>query len=91
MADDRTDNPHDTGRHSPAGESGKQPRMSGDAAGSGEGKESAGPEEQAPQTSGTGAPADEHEETVQKGYDAAQEPEQQGDGDPRPRAPQQPS
>jgi hypothetical protein len=27
-------------------------------------------------------PADEHEETVRKGYEAALEPEKQGDGDP---------
>jgi hypothetical protein len=34
------------------------------------------------QSSGQRRHAAEHEETVRKGYDAAQEPEAQGDGDP---------
>jgi hypothetical protein len=37
-----------------------------------------------PQKAGGDSPAQEHEDTVQKGYDAAEEPERQGDGDPGP-------
>jgi hypothetical protein len=39
---------------------------------------------QPPQTSGRRDPAHEHDATVRKGYEAAQEPERQGDGDPGP-------
>jgi hypothetical protein len=41
-----------------------------------------GSDSQPPQTSGRRDPAHEHESTVREGYDAAQEPEKQGDGDP---------
>lgn len=39
---------------------------------------------QPPQTSGRRDPAHEHEPTVRKGYENAQNPERQGDGDPGP-------
>jgi hypothetical protein len=75
--------PKDVGSDSPASESAKQQRMSGTSGGpqaSGE----RGSGKQPPQTSGRRDPAHEHEGTVRKGYDAAQDPEKQGDGDPGP-------
>ncbi|CAN5688490.1 hypothetical protein BH23GEM10_BH23GEM10_15160 [soil metagenome] len=41
-------------------------------------------DEQPPQAPGRRVPAHEHEPTVRKGYESAENPEQQGDGDPRP-------
>jgi hypothetical protein len=75
----------DVGSQSPASDSAKEQRMSGTSGGaqaSGEPSESGG--KQPPQTSGRRNPAHEHEGTVRKGYEAAQDPERQGDGDPGP-------
>jgi hypothetical protein len=78
-------NAKDVGSDSPASESAKQQRMSGTSGGaqaSGESSSSGG--SQPPQTSGRRDPAHEHDATVRKGYEAAEEPEKQGDGDPGP-------
>jgi hypothetical protein len=75
----------DLGSRSPASESAKEQRMSGTSGGpqaSGEPSKTGG--KQPPQTSGRRDPAHEHEGTVRRGYEAAQDPERQGDGDPGP-------
>ncbi|HSJ25633.1 MAG TPA: hypothetical protein VK929_13245 [Longimicrobiales bacterium] len=75
----------DVGSHSPASQSAKEQRMSGTSGGaqaSGESSKTGG--KQPPQTSGRRDPAHEHEGTVRRGYEAAQDPERQGDGDPGP-------
>ncbi|HSJ25638.1 MAG TPA: hypothetical protein VK929_13270 [Longimicrobiales bacterium] len=84
MANDNRD-ARDVGSSSPASESAKDQRMSGESGGaqaSGESSDSGG--KQPPQTSGRRDPAHEHEGTVRRGYEAAQDPERQGDGDPGP-------
>jgi hypothetical protein len=75
--------PKDVGKDSPASESAKQQRMSGTSGGAQASQES-GSGKQPPQTSGRRDPRHEHEGTVRKGYDAAQDPQSQGDGDPGP-------
>jgi hypothetical protein len=83
MAEERR-TPKDVGKHSPASESAKEQRMSGTSSGPQEGQEPPRTEKQPPQVSGRRDPAHAHEGTVRKGYDAAQDPERQGDGDPGP-------
>jgi hypothetical protein len=83
MAKDRKD-ARDVGSQSPASESAKQQRMSGTSGGPQAGREAPRTEKQPPQTSGRRDPAHEHEGTVRKGYEAARDPEKQGDGDPGP-------
>jgi hypothetical protein len=75
--------PQDVGSDSPASGSAKQQRMSGTSGGAQASSES-GSGKQPPQTSGRRDPQHEHKGTVRKGYDAAQDPEKQGDGDPGP-------
>jgi hypothetical protein len=75
----------DVGSRSPASESAKEQRMSGTSGGaqaSGESSQDGG--KQPPQTSGRRDPAHEHDGAVRRGYEAAQDPERQGDGDPGP-------
>jgi hypothetical protein len=74
----------DVGSKSPPSESAKEQRMSGSKGGAQASGGSAGQDKQPPQTSGRRDPAHEHDGTVRKGYDAAQDPERQGDGDPGP-------
>lgn len=74
----------DVGSRSPASESAKEQRMAGTSSGPQEAQESPRTEKQPPQTSGRRDPAHEHEGTVRRGYEAAQDPERQGDGDPGP-------
>jgi hypothetical protein len=89
MADKGRRTPQDSGRDSPAGESAKQQRVSGEQSSPQEAREQPRTEQQPSQGSVRRDPAHEHERTVRKGYDAAQEPESQGDGDPGPdRVPQ---
>jgi hypothetical protein len=83
MADERR-TPKDVGTDSPASETAKQQRMSGTSSGPQEGRESPRTEKQPPQTSGRRDPAHEHRGTVRRGYEAAEDPERQGDGDPGP-------
>lgn len=75
------------GSDSPPGEKAKQQQMAGASGGPQEGKQRPKPEneKQPPQTSNRRSAEHEHSPQVQKGYDAAQEPERQGDGDPGPR------
>lgn len=82
MADEGRSTPPDMGRDSPASGSAKQQRMSGEKTGPQEAREKPRSGKQPPQTPGRRVPAQEHEDTVRKGYDAAREPERQGDGDP---------
>jgi hypothetical protein len=89
MADEGRRTPQVSGRGSPARESAKPQRMSGEQSGPQEAGEQPRAEQQPSQGSVRRDPAHEHERTVRKGYDAAQEPESQGDGDPGPdRVPQ---
>jgi hypothetical protein len=83
MADERR-TPKDIGTESPASETAKQQRMSGTSSGPQEGREAPRTEKQPPQTSGRRDPAHEHRGTVRRGYEAAEDPERQGDGDPGP-------
>jgi hypothetical protein len=80
--------PQDTGQGAPAGETATPQRMSGTSSRPQEGREDPSAEKQPPDTPGRRDPThDHHEETVRKGYDAALEPEAQGDGDPGPTQP----
>jgi hypothetical protein len=79
---DRT--PKDVGKDSAASSSAKEQRMSGTSGGAQAAQQSPKTEKQPPQTSGRRDPAHEHEGTVRKGYEAARDPEKQGDGDPGP-------
>jgi hypothetical protein len=83
MEKDRKD-AWDVGSESPASERAKQQRMSGTSGGPQAGREAPRTEKQPPQTSGRRDPAHEHKGSVRKGYEAAEDPEQQGDGDPGP-------
>jgi hypothetical protein len=71
---------------SAASESVKQQRHSGQQGGPRAPQQQPEPrnEPQPPQTSGRRDPAHEHEPSVRRGYEAAEEPERQGDGDPGP-------
>lgn len=75
--------PKDVGTDSPASGGAKEQRMSGTSGGA-QASQQSGSGKQPPQTSGRRDPAHEHEGTVRKGYEAAQDPERQGDGDPGP-------
>jgi hypothetical protein len=77
----------DTGKGAPASETATPQRMGGTSSGPQEGQEDPSTEKQPPPTPGRHDPAHEHEEAVRKGYDAALEPEAQGDGDPGPTQP----
>lgn len=48
------------------------------------GRQESGAPQQSPQTSNRPGRVHEHEPTVRKGYEDAQDPEPQGDGDPGP-------
>jgi hypothetical protein len=77
----------DTGKDAPASETATPRRMKDTSSGPQQGREDPSTEEQPPRTPGRRDPAHEHEEMVRKGYDAALEPEPQGDGDPGPTHP----
>lgn len=77
-------NPKDVGRDAPGSEVAKEQRMAGMSGGPQEAKEAPRTPKQPPQTSNRRGRAHEHEPTVRKGYEAAQNPERQGDGDPGP-------
>ena len=62
----------------------KEQRGSGTSGGPQEGRDEARTPKQSSQTSSRGVKAHEHEPTVREGYEAAQNPEPQGDGDPGP-------
>jgi hypothetical protein len=84
MADSSKKQPQDPGNDSPASQSAKEQRIAGQRGGPRAGQQQPEAEKQPPQTSGRRDPAHEHDAAVRKGYDAAQEPERQGDGDPGP-------
>src|SRR5690606_34376326 len=77
-------NPKDVGRDTPGSEVAKEQRMAGMSGGPQEAKEAPRTPKQPPQTSNRRGKVHEHEPTVRKGYEAAQDPERQGDGDPGP-------
>ena len=66
---------------SPASKVAKKQGMAGSGSGPQEGREEPNVE-QPPQTSNRRAASQEHEAKVRKGYEAAENPEAQGDGDP---------
>jgi hypothetical protein len=82
--DEKNRSAKDVGSKSPASESAKEQRMSGSKGGAQASGGSAGSGKQPPQSSGRRDPAHEDDGNVRKGYDAAQDPERQGDGDPGP-------
>ncbi|HEX2168124.1 MAG TPA: hypothetical protein VHG09_12900 [Longimicrobiales bacterium] len=82
MADRKT--PKDVGRDAPGSKIAKEQRMAGTSSGPQEAKDAPPTPKQPPQTSNRRGKAHEHEPTVRKGYEAAQNPERQGDGDPGP-------
>jgi hypothetical protein len=84
MADRKNRKPQDIGSDSPASKSAKEQRIAGTRGGPRAGQQQPETEKQPPQTSGRRDPAHEHTASVRKGYDAAQDPESQGDGDPGP-------
>jgi hypothetical protein len=75
----------EVGSDSPGSRTAKEQRIAGAASGPQEGRQEPQSEKQPPQTSNRRSAEHEHEPTVRKGYEAAEDPEQQGDGDPRPR------
>lgn len=77
-------NPKDVGRDAPGSRIAKEQRMAGTSSGPQEAREAPETPKQPPQTSNRRGKAHEHEPTVRKGYEAAQNPERQGDGDPGP-------
>ncbi|HEX6306805.1 MAG TPA: hypothetical protein VFZ69_01390 [Longimicrobiales bacterium] len=82
MADQRK--PKDVGSDSPGSSSAKEQRTSGTSAGPQASRESPRTPKQPRPTSNRRSAAHEHEGTVRKGYEAARNPERQGDGDPGP-------
>jgi hypothetical protein len=76
--------PKDIGTDSPASTSAKEQRISGTQGGPRASREAPRTEKQPPQTSGRRSAAHEHAGTVRRGYDEAQDPDRQGDGDPGP-------
>jgi hypothetical protein len=81
---DRNRKPQDIGSDSPASESAKEQRIAGTKGGPQAGRQQPKTPKQPPQTSGRRDPAHEHAGTVRRGYEAARDPERQGDGDPGP-------
>lgn len=77
-------NPKDAGRDAPGSKTAKEQRMAGMSSGPQEARDAPKTPKQPPQTSNRRGRAHEHEPTVRKGYEAAQNPERQGDGDPGP-------
>lgn len=84
---DRKRNAKDVGSDSPPSKVAKQQQMAGASGGPQQAKQRPKPEneKQPPQTSNRRGAAHEHDPQVEKGYQAAQNPERQGDGDPSPR------
>jgi hypothetical protein len=76
--------PKDVGSDSPGSRIAKEQRMAGTSSGPQEGQDAPRTQKQPPQTSNRRGKAHEHEPTVRKGYEAAENPEAQGDGDPGP-------
>jgi hypothetical protein len=74
----------DVGRDAPGSKVAKEQRMAGTSSGPQEAKDEPRTPRQPAQTSNRRGKAHEHEPTVRKGYEAAQNPERQGDGDPGP-------
>lgn len=74
----------DVGSRSPASKSAQEQRMSGTSGGAQASESSKSGGKQPAQASGRRDPAHEHDGTVRRGYEAAQDPERQGDGDPGP-------
>lgn len=84
-------NPKDVGRDAPGSRTAKKQRLAGTSSGPQKARD-------APQTTPSQPPQTsqrtrrdkphEHEPTVRKGYEAAQNPESQGDGDPGPEQPE---
>jgi hypothetical protein len=69
---------------SPASKVAKEQSMAGASSGPQEGREEPRTERQPPQTSNRRSAKHEHEAKVRKGYEASENPERQGDGDPGP-------
>ena|SRR5688572_8878044 len=69
---------------SPASKTAKEQSMAGASSGPQEGREEPRIEKQPPQTSNRRSAKHEHEAKVRKGYEASENPERQGDGDPGP-------
>jgi hypothetical protein len=69
---------------SPASKVAKEQSMAGASSGPQEGREEPVTERQVPQTSNRRSAKHEHEKKVRKGYEASENPEKQGDGDPGP-------
>jgi hypothetical protein len=69
---------------SPGSKVAKEQRMAGTSSGPQEAQDAPRTHKQPPQTSNRRGKAYEHEPTVRKGYEAAENPEAQGDGDPGP-------
>jgi hypothetical protein len=76
--------PKDVGSDAPGSRIAKEQRMAGMSSGPQEARDAPRTPKQPPQTSNRRGKAHEHEPTVRKGYEAAQNPERQGDGDPGP-------
>jgi len=72
------------GGDSAASGSAKQQQMAGASGGPQAPQDAPRTPKQPPQTSNRRGKVHEHEPTVRKGYEAAQDPERQGDGDPGP-------
>lgn len=76
--------PKDVGSESPGSRTAKEQRIAGTSSGPQEARDAPRTPKQPPQTSNRRGKRHEQEPTVRKGYEAAQNPEAQGDGDPGP-------
>ena len=74
----------DSGSNAPGSRVAREQRTAGTSSGPQEAREAPRTEKQPPQTSNRRDAAHEHDATVRKGYEAARNPERQGDGDPGP-------
>ena len=74
----------DGGSDSPGSRVAKEQSMAGTSSGPQEAQDAPRTPKQPPQTSNRRAKEHEHDPSVRKGYEAAQNPEPQGDGDPGP-------
>lgn len=77
-------NMKDAGGESPADRIAREQRMAGTSSGPQKADDAPRTPKQPAQTSNRPGKAHEHEPTVREGYEAAQDPEPQGDGDPGP-------
>ena len=76
--------PKDVGSDSPDSKVAKEQRLAGTSSAPQKARDAPRTRKQPPQTSNRRGKVHEHEPTVRKGYEAAENAEAQGDGDPGP-------